>query len=362
MAMLSAQARFSTLSQPAASVTNQYPQNIKVSELWLRRMGNQTQLTPLLFPSIVWSRLLVRLNSAVHPTLFSFIQSGAINNFTQLIEHLKKEAQDLRITNTEKYQSFQRYLSSESILALDQLIEETNFNIANRDNYLWKLIKKTKLPRSRNYQTWNAAVKSFDVRGIDKLEIKEAQLTRIPHGIFNLTYLETLSLSSNMLSYIPSEISQLQKLITLNLSNNQFRSVPKELCALQNLRYLILSHNLLIYLPIEMGDLENLNELNLDNNNLYFLPREIMFLFNLEKLHLANNNLNRLPRVIGLLENLRELDLSNNQLPSLPETFENFFPKLIEPYKQAFQDLIDSEKMKKIFKIAESIRFYSMQV
>lgn len=373
-----------SFTKPSSLPHKQNPLDKNVSNLWKRRVGEQKPLTALMIPSKEWAKIQVKLNRDIHPTLFSLIQSGTINNFSMLVEHLKREACDLEITNTEIYHTFGRDLTAESILVLDKLIEETNFNIANRENRLWNLIPENLQPEEKNYQTWNTSIKSIDVSSIEELKIEgfgNTQLTRIPFGVFDLKYLEFLSLKRNKLTFIPEEISLFQELITLDLSNNQLMFLPRDLFELQNLRFLRLSHNYLqvlpqeinklqnltelnlsnnklIYLPREIGILEYLDELYLNNNNLYFLPNEISGLFNLERLDLSNNRLSRLSPSIGNLENLQVLDLSNNQLTTLPEAFEKFFPKLQEPHKKAFYKLIDAEKLTKTRNILESIRYY----
>jgi Leucine-rich repeat (LRR) protein len=155
------------------------------------------------------------------------------------------------------------------------------------------------------------------LQNLQKLILKENQLTELPPEISQLTELKELDLFNNKLTELPPEIKQLTNLTRLFISNNLLKKLPSEICQLTSLRSLFLSFNFLTKLPAEIGQLTNLTRLDLGNNQLTELPPEIGQLTNLTRLDLGNNQLTELPPEIGKLNNLTSLDLGINQLTEL---------------------------------------------
>jgi Leucine-rich repeat (LRR) protein len=184
---------------------------------------------------------------------------------------------------------------------------------------------------------------------LQKLTLKNKQLTSLPDGIFSgLTSLETLLLGDNELTSLPERIfsdlrslrelaldsnsltslhdgyfSELSSLQYLRLSNNQLTSLPNNFFSgLTSLRELRLDTNRLTSLPNGIfSDLKLLQNLILYKNRLTTLPDGIFSdLKSLEQLALFNNHLTSLPDgIFSGLTSLQELQLSNNQLSSLPK-------------------------------------------
>ena len=61
---------------------------------------------------------------------------------------------------------------------------------------------------------------------LDRLDLRENELTSVPAEIGQLTSLQTLILSCNLLTSVPAEIWQLTSLEVLDLHGNQLTSVP----------------------------------------------------------------------------------------------------------------------------------------
>jgi hypothetical protein len=70
-------------------------------------------------------------------------------------------------------------------------------------------------------------------------------------------------------------VGKLTHLEKLNLRNNQLTSLPEEIGNCTNIKLLFLSWNKLKTLPPSVGKLTNLEILYLDNNQLTSLPKEI---------------------------------------------------------------------------------------
>ncbi|GEM_PF-1028930 len=181
---------------------------------------------------------------------------------------------------------------------------------------------------------------------LEKLYLKDNQLSKLPPEIGNLVNLEVLSLwrnrlstlpsqighlinlqklsaFSNQLSELPPEIGNLVNLLELSLWRNRLSTLPSQIGYLTNLRVLNLRDNQLSELPPEIGNLINLSELSLWNNNLKKLSPSIYNLTNLQVLNLRDNQLSKLPPQVRKLTSLRHLNLSSNQLTELPTEIEN---------------------------------------
>ena len=192
--------------------------------------------------------------------------------------------------------------------------------------------------------------KDFYPTNMTSLSLNNAQLASIPGKLFtSLARLEKLELNENNLTRLPSEIGLLGKLVYLSVSRNKLESLPQEFSQLKSLRSLDLHSNNIRDVFKCMDDIE-LTTLNISSNmfgtqdldgdflhavlNGSKLTKSLMFfiaadnqfndemwsLFNcFTKLQLLNLSYNNLSDVSNLkLENLSELYLSGNKLRTLP--------------------------------------------
>ena len=194
------------------------------------------------------------------------------------------------------------------------------------------------------------AFKKFYPVDMTSLSLNNAQLASLPGKLFtSLSRLEKLELNENNLTRLPSEIGSLEKLVYLSVSRNKLESLPPEFKNLKSLRSLDLHSNNIRDVFNCMEDIE-LTSLNISSNmfgaadlNTDFfhgllngskLTKSLMFFIaadnqfsdqmwplfncfiNLKLLNLSYNNLSDVSNL--KLENLTELYLSGNGLRTLP--------------------------------------------
>ncbi|KAL5964545.1 Leucine-rich repeat-containing protein 1 [Taenia solium] len=175
----------------------------------------------------------------------------------------------------------------------------------------------------------------FRLEKIRILSVSDNELTRIPPGIGNFSYLVELDISRNgmfekLLLKVVSDISELptslrlcDSLQILDASNNALKMLPEGFSQLRSLRVLSLNDVSLYELPADFGGLKKLQKLELRDNYLNTLPVTFGELASLEFLDLGGNDFVTLPPSIGFLQNLLELWLDDNQMTSLPDEIGN---------------------------------------
>ncbi|CAI1514154.1 hypothetical protein SEUBUCD650_0J01940 [Saccharomyces eubayanus] len=191
--------------------------------------------------------------------------------------------------------------------------------------------------------------KDFYPTNMTSLTLNKAQLSSIPGELLTkLSFLEKLELNQNNLTRIPEEISKLTKLVFLSVARNKLEYIPPELSQLKSLRSLDLHSNNIRDFVDGMENLE-LTSLNISSNafgnssleNSFYhnmsygskLSKSLMFfvaadnqfddamwpLFNcfvnLKVLNLAYNNFSDVSHM--KLESITELYLSGNKLTTL---------------------------------------------
>lgn len=210
------------------------------------------------------------------------------------------------------------------------------------------------LPKLRALEIQENPITSISFReypmNMTSLSLNKAKLASIPGEIFKkLLRLEKLELNENNLTRLPSEISLLTKLVYLSAARNKLESIPQEFSKLKSLRSLDLHSNNIRDFFAGMEDIE-LTFLNISSNvfanasldpsfflnvsNDSKLSKSLMFfvaadnqfdddawpLFNcftnLKLLNLSYNNLQDITKM--KLENLTELFLSGNKINTLP--------------------------------------------
>ncbi|KAL3230479.1 Adenylate cyclase [Nakaseomyces bracarensis] len=210
------------------------------------------------------------------------------------------------------------------------------------------------LPKLRALEIQENPITSISFKeypmNMTSLSLNKAKLASIPGEIFNkLLRLEKLELNENNLTRLPSEISLLSKLVYLSAARNKLEGIPEEFSKLKSLRSLdIHSNNIrdfftgmedieLTYLNISSNvfSFENLNQIfymqftsesKLAKSLMFFVGADNQFddeawpLFNcftnLKLLNLSYNNLQDISKM--KLENLTEIFLSGNKINTLP--------------------------------------------
>lgn len=217
------------------------------------------------------------------------------------------------------------------------------------------------LPKLRTLELQENPITSIGFTSIDStklsfptnmtsLSLSKAKLASVPGDLFkNLPYLEKLELNENNLSRLPVEITYLTKLVYLSVARNKLEFLPTEFSSLKSLRSLdIHSNNVreffvgmenieLTYLNISSNVFGNLStdvpfyrNLSVDSklakSLMFFIAADNQFddgmwsLFNcFTNLKVLNLSYNNFADVSFLrLANLSELYLSGNKLTALP--------------------------------------------
>jgi Leucine rich repeat len=157
---------------------------------------------------------------------------------------------------------------------------------------------------------------------IEKLKLKETDLTEIPAQVFQMRNLKELVIIKSNIKHIPAEIANLEKLEKLVLQFNNIDSIAPEIGYLKKLKYLDLQYNHLDTLPKEIGELSSLEFLYLGNNILEELPKTLGDNTKLKFLYIGKNNLFGLPDELSQLENLIELDIfKSGTMLRIPDSY-----------------------------------------
>lgn len=132
-------------------------------------------------------------------------------------------------------------------------------------------------------------------------------------------FLEVLKANNSRLTYLHPSLYGISELNELQLQENQLTGLPPGISKLKKLTKLSLYKNEITALPEDIFDL-NLTVIDLYYNQLEVVPEAIARLKNLEILFLAHNKIYSLPESIGELDKLAELYLHHNRLSVLPES------------------------------------------
>ncbi|PKK77171.1 PP2C-domain-containing protein [Rhizophagus irregularis] len=178
-----------------------------------------------------------------------------------------------------------------------------------------------------------------DLVSLEKLDLSNNQLTKIPNSIGSLKKLAHFSCTNNTLSALPSEIGSLTALRVLDIHNNNLSSLPPEIWYCAGLVTLNVSSNLLEQFPMRPTSFPDVNQSNsvrpnsclsnalralyLGDNSLTTDIFSAISLFNeLRILNLSFNLLDEIPTGGIVNPHLTELYLSGNEISSLPDDIE----------------------------------------
>lgn len=207
------------------------------------------------------------------------------------------------------------------------------------------------------------------IEGLEKLDMSNNSLTRLPRGVKHLKDLKELVMDENFLGEVPikrlskasfiKEVSfnkshamslaearydKLDFLEVLKVNNSKIDKVHHSLYELAGLKELQLQENQIKQMPDGISKMAHLEKLSFYKNELKDLPTDIFqldlkiidvyynqlevipdaigSLSKLEVLFLAHNRIYSLPESVGKLANLKELYLHHNRLSVLPESID----------------------------------------
>ena len=142
-------------------------------------------------------------------------------------------------------------------------------------------------------------------------------LDKFPKFLYQFSALEKTDLSNCYLERIPPVIFGLKNLTTINLRDNCITEIPEEVCQL-NLEKLNVADNPLNELPESFRNFVNMEDLDISFTNLEEIPFQILYLNNIKRLAVKNNVLEKLPESWEKCINIQCLDLSENPFCTLP--------------------------------------------
>lgn len=105
-----------------------------------------------------------------------------------------------------------------------------------------------------------------------ELDLSKSRLRELPPTIRRLPHLEKLNLSENQLERLPEWFVEFRSLKQLDLSQNRLRTVPEAIAELIGLENLRITHNQLTELPEFLTHLRQLRKLWLWGNALHVIP------------------------------------------------------------------------------------------
>lgn len=151
-----------------------------------------------------------------------------------------------------------------------------------------------------NISTGLGSMKSLKEITIGEISSK----CRIPAELWNLTGLRKLKITNANLTEIPVSIAQFKQLDALCLSNNAISDIPEELYSLKNITYINLGYNKIHSLSPAIKEMENLDYLGIYYNPLATFPEEIIRLKQLSYLSCWKTNISQ-----------KEIDEIRDKLP-----------------------------------------------
>lgn len=153
---------------------------------------------------------------------------------------------------------------------------------------------------------------------IERLNLSNCNLTRIPRSIRCCKHLKELNLENNQLRHIPRWIMDLDSLEELTLNFNPLRLNRADIRHLSKVKKLIICGNGIERLPSNIGRLQ-CESLNLAKNQLHTLPPSFADLKQLKSLIFYENAFEEIPVALADLKELKHLDFYKNRLKQIPD-------------------------------------------
>ena len=153
---------------------------------------------------------------------------------------------------------------------------------------------------------------------IERLNLTNCQLTRIPKSIKKCKHLKDLNSEGNQIRHIPRWIMELDSLEEISLNFNQLKLSRRDIRRLSKLKSILLAGNGIEKLPKNVGQLQ-CNNLNLSKNKLRSLPASFANLTQINNLIFYENEFEAIPEVLTGFKNLKHLDFYKNKITEIPD-------------------------------------------
>lgn len=157
---------------------------------------------------------------------------------------------------------------------------------------------------------------------IERLNLTNCNLTRIPPGIRRCKQLNALNLEDNEIRHIPRWIAELDSLEEINLNFNKLRLNRSDIRHLSKVKQIIIGGNGIKKLPNNIGRL-HCESMNLAKNKLHSLPKSFAQLNQMKSLIFYENEFEEIPEVLAGFKDLKHLDFYKNQISKIPDFMGN---------------------------------------
>ena len=153
---------------------------------------------------------------------------------------------------------------------------------------------------------------------IERLNLTNCQLNRIPASIRRCKHLKELNLENNNIKHIPQWIMELDSLEEISLNFNQLKPKKRDIRRVSKLKSILLAGNNLEKLPDNVGQLHCTN-FNLSKNKLSSLPASFAKLTQIKNLIFYDNDFGNIPEVLNGFTNTKHLDFYKNNIKEIPD-------------------------------------------
>lgn len=153
---------------------------------------------------------------------------------------------------------------------------------------------------------------------IERINLTNNELTRIPKSIRRCKHLKSLNLEGNQIRHIPRWIMQLDSLEEITLNFNRLKLNRADIRHLSKAKQIIIAGNGIVSLPKNIGRLR-CESMNLAKNRLRALPKSFSRLKQVKSLVFYENEFEEIPEVIAGFDNLKHLDFYKNRLTEIPD-------------------------------------------
>ena len=187
---------------------------------------------------------------------------------------------------------------------------------------------------------------------IERLNLTNCQLTRIPACIRRCKHLKDLNLEGNHIRHIPRWITELDSLEEISLNFNQLKLSKRDIRRLSKFKSILLAGNGIERLPKNVGQL-HCNNLNLSKNKLRSLPVSFAQLTQIKNLIFYENEFEDIPEVLNGFNNLKHLDFYKNHIKEIPDFVGN-----MENMEQLFLSFNNIEEIPDTLRNLKRLKYF----